>query len=282
MCGRFTLTSPFEAAAALFDAAPDGAHRPSAGPRWNICPTQGVDAVIAGPGGARRLTTLRWGFIPRWYARPDGGPLLINARSETIAEKPAFRDACRARRCLIPATGFYEWQPPSLSGGRGKVPHHIHPRDGGLFAFAGVWEAWRAPDGTEIVACAMVTAAAGPDMARLHHREPVRIDPADFALWLGEAGRGAATLMHAAPDGWFAAHPVSPRINGIRANDPLLAKEWRPEDGPPPSPTPRHRAFCCDQRSQRAAAASSASRASTQWAPSGVVSFFQNGALVLR
>jgi putative SOS response-associated peptidase YedK len=236
MCGRFSLTTPSQAVAEHFSAVPDALHRPSAMPRWNICPTQGVDAVLLDGDGARRITTLRWGFIPRWYKRPDGGPLLINARSETIAEKPAFRDACRARRCLIPASGFYEWQPPELSGGRGRVPHWIAPPGEALFAFAAVWELWRGPDGAEIAACALVTAAAGEALSRLHHREPVRIAPRDQALWLGEAGRGAAALMHAAPEGYFAAHPVSPRINGITADDEHLIDEWRPEDGPPPAP----------------------------------------------
>lgn len=236
MCGRFALTTPGQAAAEHFSAAPDALHRPSTMARWNICPTQGVDAVLLDEDGARRMTTLRWGFIPRWYTRADGGPLLINARGESIAEKPAFRDAARARRCLIPASGFYEWQPPGLSGGRGKVPYWIAPADGGLIAFAGVWEVWRGPDGAEIAACAMVTAAAGPSMARLHHREPVCIAPEDRGLWLGEQGRGAATLMHAAPEGRFTAHPVSPRINGTGADDEHLIDEWRPEDGPPPAP----------------------------------------------
>lgn len=238
MCGRFALTLPTDAVAALFEAAPSAAlaeaqARPAA--RWNICPTTMIEAARLGPGG-RELVPLRWGFIPRWYERPDGGPLLINARSETIAEKPAFRDACRARRCLIPASGFYEWQPPSLSGGRGKIPHWIYPADEAPFAFAGVWEAWRAPDGAVIEACAIVTAPAGAFMAGLHHREPVRIAHADFGLWLGEEGRGAATLMRAAPEGFWQARPVSPRINGTGADDPQLTWGWTPEDGPPPAP----------------------------------------------
>jgi putative SOS response-associated peptidase YedK len=235
MCGRFMLTSPADALGALFGAELDGGER-AAGPRWNICPTQAVAAVRLGADGARVLSALRWGFIARWQTRADGAPPLINARAETIARKPAFREAARARRCLIPASGFYEWQPPSLSGGRGKVAHLIAPADGSLIAFAGVWELWRGPGGAAIPACAIVTAAAGPAMARLHHREPVRIAPEHWGLWLGEAGHGAATLMRASQDGVYASHPVSPRINGNAPDDALLAAEWRPEDGPPPEP----------------------------------------------
>ncbi|MGG7568463.1 SOS response-associated peptidase [Rhodovulum sp. DZ06] len=236
MCGRFALTLPADAVAHLFDASiPEGVEMRVA-PRWNICPTTAVEVVRSGPEG-RTLAPIRWGFIPRWYKSPEDGPLLINARSETIAEKPAFREACRARRCLVPASGFYEWQPPKLSGGRGKVPYWIHPAGADApFALAAVWETWRAPDGREIDACALVTAEAGPQMAALHHREPVRVAPEHWGLWLGEEGRGAATLMHAAADGFWDAHPVSPRINGTGADDEMLTWEWRPEDGPPPAP----------------------------------------------
>ena len=220
MCGRFALTTPIDAVADLFGAVLDPRLREALGnlgPRWNICPTTPVAAVVSGDDG-RRLVPLRWGFVPRWYKTPSDGPLLINARAETIAEKPAFRAAARARRCLIPADGFYEWK----REGRAKQPYWVHPAEGGLAAFAGVWEVWRGPEGGEIAACAIVTCEAGPPISAVHHRAPVAVAEADRALWLGEAGHGAARLMHAAPEDYWALHPVSPAVNSNRADGPEL------------------------------------------------------------
>ena len=134
MCGRFALTLPHEAVAELFDAAPD----PSLmmrGPRYNICPTQEVEVCRIGAEG-REMARLRWGYIPHWYKAPNGGPLLINARGETIAEKPAFRAACRERRAVIIATGFYEW----TRQGETRLPWYITRTDGAPLAFAAVWQ----------------------------------------------------------------------------------------------------------------------------------------------
>jgi putative SOS response-associated peptidase YedK len=222
MCGRFALTTPQAAVAELFGAAETEAlaeRLGNAGPRWNVCPTTWIPVVRTREDGGRDLTAMRWGFVPRWYKSPTDGPLLINARSETVAEKPAFRAAARARRCLVPADGFYEW----LREEKAKRPFWVPPAEGGIVAFAGVWETWTGPEGEAVTACAIVTCEAGPDIAHIHHREPVSIRGAeDAALWLGEAGKGAARLMHAAPEGYWAPREVSPKVNSNRADGPEL------------------------------------------------------------
>lgn len=199
MCGRFLLTHPNDAMAHVFDAVP-GNDLPAV-PRFNICPTQNVAVVTAG----RRLQAMRWGFIPAWYKGATDGPLIINARSDTIATKPAFRDAVRERRCIIPASGFYEW---STGEGGARLPWLITRSDGAPMAFAAVWNAWEGGG-----SCAMVTVDAGPGLVAIHHREPVILEPSDWALWLGEAGHGAAPLMAARAAGVLQSRRVSPAVN---------------------------------------------------------------------
>ncbi|MCB1368631.1 MAG: SOS response-associated peptidase [Rhodobacteraceae bacterium] len=216
MCGRFALTLPHEAMSQLFDASLGAALMPV--PRYNICPTQGITTVISGTDG-RHLVPMRWGFLPHWYKSERDGPLLINARGETIAEKPAFRAAVRARRCLIPASGFYEW---SKAEDGARLPWYIRPTADTVFAFGGIWQDWQGADGTSHTTCAIVTTGANAHMAEIHHRMPVLIRPADFALWLGEAGHGAAALMRAAPDNALAIYRVDQRVNSNRPDDPGL------------------------------------------------------------
>ncbi len=212
MCGRFVITTPLEAIAALFDAVP--ANDLPAAENYNVCPTDTIAVVTAG----RRLRAMRWGLVPAWYDKPTGGPLLINARAETVATKPAFRAAVRERRCLIPAAGYYEWT-SDASGS--KFPWYINRADGAALAFAGVWQAWE-KGGTALVTCAIVTAAAEGSLAALHTRVPVTVEPADWPLWLGEAGQGAAALMRAPAEGVFAARRVDPAVNSNRATGPQL------------------------------------------------------------
>ena len=215
MCGRFVITLPDEALARLFDAVP-GNDLPE-GPRYNVCPTQPVTVAVS-EGGQRRLRAMRWGFLPHWYKTPTDGPLLINARAETVAEKPAFRAACRERRCLVPADGFYEW----TKDAEGKrLPWYIARADGAPLVFAGIWQDWER-DGLAFTTVAIVTCAASPDMAALHHRQPVSLEPADWSLWLGEAGKGAAALMVPPAEGTLAWHRVDPRVNSNRAQGPDL------------------------------------------------------------
>jgi putative SOS response-associated peptidase YedK len=206
MCGRFTITHPNEALAALFDAV-SGNDLPES-PRFNVCPTNPV-AVVTSEGGLRRLQAMRWGFIPSWYTAPNDGPLIINARSDTVAIKPAFREAVRARRCILPASGFYEWtEGPAKS----RLPFYITRADGGPMAMAGLWQRWG-----DLVSCAVVSTEAGPGMGGIHDREPVILDPADWPLWLGEAGHGAATLMKPTPPGVLQMHRVDVAVNSNRA-----------------------------------------------------------------
>ncbi len=190
MCGRFTITHPNDALAALFDAIP-GNDLPMV-PNFNVCPTNPV-AVVTSVGGQRRLRAMRWGFIPTWYKAPNDGPLIINARSETVATKPAFRGAIRERRCIIPASGFYEWS----EGEKGaRLPWYFTRTDGAPMALAGVWQRWQ-----DIDTVAIVSTEAGLGMADIHHREPVVLEQADWPLWLGEAGHGAAVLIKASAPG---------------------------------------------------------------------------------
>ena len=218
MCGRFAYTLPDDAMAQLFAASP--ANDLPLGPNFNVCPTSNIRVVLAGETG-RRLVSMRWGFLPHWYKSPTDGPLLINARSETLAEKPAFRTACRERRCLIPVTGFYEW---TKDGDGNRLPWYIHT-GGEPIVFAGIWQVWDKGE-TPLTTCAIVTTPSNGPVSEIHHRMPVRIAPDDWPLWLGEAGRGAAVLMRDPPGDVFEYYRVDPKVNSNRASgaeliDPL-------------------------------------------------------------
>lgn len=215
MCGRMAITLPQDAMVQLFDATPDN-DLPQ-GPNYNVCPTNTLSVCVA-DGGARRLRAMRWGFIPHWYKKPNDGPLLINARSETIAEKPAFRAACRERRCLIAADGFYEWQ---RAAGQTPLPWYVTRADGAPMVFGGIWQAWER-EGQSLLTCAVVTTAANAAMGRIHDRLPVILEPADWPLWLGEAGKGAAALMTATGEETLAFVRVGTAVNSNRAQGPDL------------------------------------------------------------
>lgn len=214
MCGRFAITLPNDAMAQLFTARPANDLPPV--PNFNVCPTTPVHVVRAGDTG-RHLLPMRWGFVPHWAKSETDGPLLINARAETIAEKPAFRAACRDRRCLVVATGFYEWTKDEE--GR-RLPWYITRRDGAPIAFAGIWQTWgeAAPRPT----CAIVTTAANRTLAEIHHRMPLILEPGDWPLWLGEAGKGAARLMQPGSEDVLHHHRVDPAVNSNRASGPQL------------------------------------------------------------
>jgi putative SOS response-associated peptidase YedK len=221
MCGRFAITLPIEAMARLFESVP--ANDLPLGENYNVCPTDPV-AVVTSQQGVRRLRPMRWGFIPQWYKTPSDGPLLINARAETVAEKPAFRAACRARRCVIPATGFYEWTKDAQDN---RLPWYIAPKDGAPILFAGIWQDWGPPEAC-LSTCAIVTSAAGDHpLSAIHHRMPVSLAPEDVALWLGERGKGAARLMVPAPVDRFGWHRVGVAVNSNRAAGPELTEPLR-------------------------------------------------------
>ena len=202
--------------ARLFEAQPDN-DLPDV-PNYNVCPTNRIH-VVTNDSGARRLTAMRWGFLPKWYKAPNGGPLLINARAETIAEKPAFREAARERRALIIASGFYEW---TKTPDGGRDPWYIQRSDGAPLALAAVWQSWKNETGEEIKTCAIVTTGANTAMQRIHHRMPVVLEAADWALWLGEQGKGAARLMQAAAEDTLTWYRVDRAVNSNRAVGPDL------------------------------------------------------------
>src|SRR6188508_115128 len=166
MCGRFVITSPPEALRQIFGYL----EQPNFPPRYNIAPTQPVPVVILENGG-RHFRLMRWGLIPSWVKDPRSFTLLINARSETIREKPAFKNAIKRRRCLIPADGFYEWK----LGAPPKQPYFIHAKSGEVLAFAGLWETWTGPNGEEVDTAAIITTGANETLSPLHHRMPVII-----------------------------------------------------------------------------------------------------------
>lgn len=186
MCGRFTLRTPAAEAArhfALFEV-------PELEPRYNIAPSQPVAAVRAAASGQRELVMLRWGLIPSWADDPALGNRLINARAEGVHQKPAFRQAFRRRRCLVPADGFYEWQ---RVGGQ-KQPYHIGLRDGSLFAFAGLWELWQRGEAA-VDSCTLITTEANDALRPIHDRMPVILASADYDRWLDPDNQQADDLL---------------------------------------------------------------------------------------
>ncbi|MCC6727788.1 MAG: SOS response-associated peptidase [Chthonomonadales bacterium] len=214
MCGRFTLTRATDQVARRFAA--EQLVLPIA-PSYNVAPGQAV-AAITDWGGRRVLEPLRWGLVPFWAKEPAIGNRLINARAETLAEKPAFRNALTRRRCLVPADGFYEWR---QEGGK-RQPMYVHMRDGELFAFAGLWEEWLSPDGSPLRTCAVITVPPNALMAEIHNRMPAILAPDDEASWLGGAGKRVEDLLSLlAPydDRGMEAYPVSRRVNAPTVND---------------------------------------------------------------
>jgi putative SOS response-associated peptidase YedK len=224
MCGRFTLVASKDELAEEFDLDDLPADWR---PRYNVAPTQEVFALLAGADGARRSGWLRWGLIPAWAKDPAIGNRMINARAETLGERPAFRNAFAKRRCLVLADSFYEWQ---RMGGR-KVPMRIRLASGRPFAIAGIAERWRPVGGEPLESCAIITTAANPFMQPIHDRMPVILDRAARSRWL-DAGASAEelhALLEAGRSSDLEAYPVSLLVNSP-AND-------RPEVIEPLPPT---------------------------------------------
>jgi putative SOS response-associated peptidase YedK len=220
MCGRYTLTSSPEAIRALFAYL----EQPNFPARYNIAPTQPI-AIVRLVEGRRQFALVRWGLLPSWVKDPKAFSLIINARGEGVADKPAFRNAIKRRRCLIPADGFYEWK----AGAPRKQPFFIHARSGAPLALAGLWETWTGPNGEELDTAAIVTTGANETMAPLHDRMPVIIPPDAFERWLGkgeiESSVDAAlaqTLIRSAPDELLEAYPVSTDVNRVANDNPKL------------------------------------------------------------
>ena len=224
MCGRFVITSPPEALRQIFGYV----EQPNFPPRHNIAPTQPIPVVIL-EIGSRHFRLMRWGLLPAWVKDPRNFTLLINARAETVTEKPAFQNAIKRRRCLIPADGYYEWQ----ASEKRKRPHFIHRRDGHPIGLAGLAETWIGPNGEELDTVAIVTAPASADLAVLHDRVPVTIAPCDFERWLDCRDDNAETVMAlltAPGEGEFVWHEVSTRVNRVANDDPQLVLPMTPEE----------------------------------------------------
>jgi putative SOS response-associated peptidase YedK len=216
MCGRYAITTAPEAIRALFGYT----EQPNFPPRYNIAPTQPVPIVRLAEG-TRSFALVRWGLIPAWVKDPRTFSLLINARGESVIDKPAFRNAMRRRRCLFPADGFYEWR----QEGKGKRPFFVRPRSGGPMAFAGLWETWTGPNGEEMDTAAIVTTTANRALRHIHDRMPVVVAPQAFDFWL-DGGKvdveTAAALIAPAPDDLLESYEVSSAVNHAANDSPEL------------------------------------------------------------
>ena len=213
MCGRYTLRTPVDSLVETFDIAE---YPSSITPSYNIAPTQKVTAVVE-EDEKRKLEMLRWGLIPSWAKDPAIGNKMINARAETVSEKPSFRSAFKKRRCLILADGFYEWKKTD----DGKQPYHIKMQDGSPFAFAGLWETWQ--NGEEIRSCTIITTEANGLMNEIHHRMPVILPPEDYGMWLDpdfDEKDPLTSLLKPYPADAMEAYPVSRRVNKPSNNEP--------------------------------------------------------------
>jgi putative SOS response-associated peptidase YedK len=215
MCGRFAFYSPAEAVAQLFGASGSVDLKP----RYNIAPTQYVAAIRNAQDDGLELTELRWGLVPFWAKDPSIGNRMINARAETVAEKPSFRNAYRKRRCLILADGFYEWH----REGDVKIPYFISLANGEPFAFAGLWEDWQSKETDEsLQTTTIVTTAADDYLSQLHHRMPVVLEPARANRWL--AGDMALLDDATSQPPTFRAWPVDRKVNNARNESPDLVE----------------------------------------------------------
>ncbi len=214
MCGRFTLTVD---PADLQEAFPNTAFPPKYTPRFNIAPTQPILAI---PNhGKNAADFFIWGLIPSWAKDPSIGHKLINARGETLAEKPSFRGGFKYKRCLILADGFYEWK--TVPGSKAKIPHFIFLKSRKPFAFAGLWDEWHSPDGGSLRSATIITTEPNELMATLHNRMPVILQPDDYAQWLDPAPQAPAhlqPLIRPFPADLMSAHPVGMLVNSP-AND---------------------------------------------------------------
>jgi putative SOS response-associated peptidase YedK len=242
MCGRYTFTSAPEAIRQLFRYL----ERPDFPPRYNIAPTQPI-AIVRLTEGERHFALVRWGLLPSWVKDPKAFSLLVNARGESISDKPALKSAMKYRRCLVPADGFYEWQ----RDGERRRPFYLRAKSGSPLAFAGLWEVWTGPNGEELETAAIVTTRANQTLSPIHDRMPVIVPPEAFDLWLNcreVDATTAAALIAPAPDSLLGAYTISPAVNrtandGPRLLDPISAaadaapipprraKRSKPDDG---------------------------------------------------
>jgi putative SOS response-associated peptidase YedK len=228
MCGRYKLTAQEKWLSFLFNLPPEDVDWVV---RWNVAPTQEVATVRQHGKEPRRIfTRMRWGLIPSWAKDASFGPKAINAVAETAAEKPAFREPMRRQRCLIPADGFYEWK---QSGGKVKQPYKIEMTEGGVFAFAGLWDRWKDPSGREIVTCTILTTEANALLKDIHHRMPVILKPEDYDLWLDPGVTDpakVADLLKPFDAREMRKHTVGTAVNKVANDGPECAEEIEVEE----------------------------------------------------
>lgn len=230
MCGRFVSSSPPDEVARYFDAeAPAEA---ALEPSWNVAPTNDVYVVLS-DGGVRRLATHHWGLVPFWAKSPAIGNKMINARSEGLADKNAYKNAFRKRRCIVPADGFYEWR--KVPGQKKKQPYFIHREDGEPIAFAGLWEEWRADRKSPeaLRSATILTTTPNEAMAQIHDRMPVILPPAVWDEWLDPDNADIETLgrlLVPAPPELLTLRPISTEVNNVRNDGPHLTDEIDPDE----------------------------------------------------
>lgn len=223
MCGRYSLAAQADELRDLFDAPEVNPNLVP--PRYNIAPTQPI-VIVRSSATGRELIPVRWGLLPHWVKDPKDIPLLINARAEGVDQKASFRNAFKRRRCLIPASGFYEWQKTSE---RRKQPYWIRPDDEKPVAFAGLWETWHNSEGAEYDTGAIITTQSNQSLKDIHHRMPAILGPDDFQAWLAPDTEPSdlLELLRPAGDNLLRALPVSIRVNAVRNDD---AENWTPID----------------------------------------------------
>lgn len=223
MCGRYTLKTPSRQIAEAFDLI----EIPEREPRYNIAPTQSV-LIVRNENAGRVARMVRWGLIPFWAKDPSIGNLLINARSETVADKPAFRQAFQKRRCLVIADGFYEWE----KVGKAKQPWYFQVGDGGPFGFAGLWEHWDKGEGP-LETCTILTTSANSLLARVHERMPVIVPPEMYDIWLRADSnvQQLQRLLAPYPDSEMTEDRVSNRVNSPKNDDADLIRTLPEDEG---------------------------------------------------
>ncbi len=218
MCARFSLTGPVENLRKLFGFA----QSPNIRARYNIAPTQEIWAIrnCINPDYPTELFSARWGLVPSWSKTSGNAARLINARSETVSEKPSFRSAYKSRRCLIPANSFFEWQKIGKSG---KQPWRVGLKNWEIFTFAGLWENWKSPEGEQIKTCTILTTVANDEMSYIHDRMPVIIAPKDHQKWL--SGQDDKTLFIPCAANDMIWYRVDKKVGNVRNDSPDLIEK---------------------------------------------------------
>lgn len=227
MCGRYASSASREELTEVFEI--DEIEGPLPTAAYNIAPTDPVPAIFERerPEGRRRLlSVVRWGLVPSWSKDAHGAARLINARVETVGEKPAFRKAFASRRCLLPADGYYDWYPvPEGAVGKpAKQPYFIRPADGGLFVMAGLYEFWKAPDGSWLTTATVITTTAADEVGHIHDRMPMTVPPEAWTAWLDPGYGSDARGLLSVPAGRLSYHPVSVAVNKVANDGPELVQ----------------------------------------------------------